>query len=376
MRHLRHLLTIACVAAASAPTLAAPNDRNKKLLPKLFEEAASPVADATVRVLADGKPAALGAVMSPDGYILTKGSELTRGADLKGTLTVRLRDGSAYDAEFVGYHRQTDLALLKVDAAGLATVKFAPAKAAEPGNWVAVTADRSEPVAVGIISSPPRRLFQQESLVENTNMGYLGIRFTRGDANLRVDTVMKGGAADKAKVKAGDELLELGGVAVKSFESLREVLDLNPPGSKLVLKILRPTRGKSEKEEMELNITLGSRTDVASNDRGEFQNGLGNELSGRRTGFPRVIQHDTVINPRDCGGPLVDLDGKVVGLNIARAGRVETWALAAEEINPVYKDLKAGKFPPPKPAKAATKKDEEPKDKEKNEAKPKGSNDK
>ena len=31
--------------------------------------------------------------------------------------------------------------------------------------------------------------------------------------------------------------------------------------------------------------------------------------------------------PADCGGPLVNLDGKVVGMNIARAGRTESYAI-------------------------------------------------
>jgi len=54
-----------------------------------------------------------------------------------------------------------------------------------------------------------------------------------------------------------------------------------------------------------------------------------------------------VIKPSDCGGPLVDLDGKILGINIARAGRVETWALPAEVVTPILKELIDGKFPPP-----------------------------
>ena len=61
----------------------------------------------------------------------------------------------------------------------------------------------------------------------------------------------------------------------------------------------------------------------------EFQNSLGGPLSERRAGFPLAIQHDSVLQPTDCGGPIVDLDGKAVGLNIARAGRVESYALPA-----------------------------------------------
>jgi S1-C subfamily serine protease len=51
--------------------------------------------------------------------------------------------------------------------------------------------------------------------------------------------------------------------------------------------------------------------------------------STRLSGFERVIQHDTVLNPDECGGPVLDTQGRFVGLNIARAGRVVSLALPA-----------------------------------------------
>ena len=45
-----------------------------------------------------------------------------------------------------------------------------------------------------------------------------------------------------------------------------------------------------------------------------------------------ILQHDSVLKPSECGGPLVDLDGKVVGINIARAGRTETYAIPSEVV--------------------------------------------
>lgn len=343
---MRRLLALLIASALAVPAVGAaptPNDRGKKLLPKLFEEVVAPVADATVRVMADGKPAALGTVMTADGYILTKGSEL------KGALTVKMRDGSAYDAEYVGYHRETDLALLKVDAEDLVTVKFASSKLAEPGNWVAVAGTTSEPVAVGVISSAARRLFGPERLIENANKGYIGIMFADA-TSLKIGQVVKGAAAEKAKIKAGDTIYAVAGKVLKTRDELMEMLDGKRPGDKVVVTIRRPVKDQDAPEELELSVTLSGKDAMGPADRGAFQNSMGSELSGRRTGFPRVIQHDTVVKPSDCGGPLVDLDGKVVGLNIARAGRVETWALAEEEITPVFKDLKAGKFPPPKGA--------------------------
>jgi S1-C subfamily serine protease len=53
-----------------------------------------------------------------------------------------------------------------------------------------------------------------------------------------------------------------------------------------------------------------------------------------------------VIAAKNCGGPVVDLDGNVLGISIARAGRVETWVLPSEVIRPLLPDFKAGKFAP------------------------------
>jgi S1-C subfamily serine protease len=68
---------------------------------------------------------------------------------------------------------------------------------------------------------------------------------------------------------------------------------------------------------------------------------MGSTLSERRNGFPTILQHDQVIAPTDCGGPLVDLDGKAVGINIARAGRVESYAIPTEVVLSAINELKS-----------------------------------
>ena len=73
---------------------------------------------------------------------------------------------------------------------------------------------------------------------------------------------------------------------------------------------------------------------------------MGSKLSERRDGFPIILQNDQVIKPTDCGGPLVDLDGKAVGINIARAGRVESYAIPTEVVMTLVDDLKSGKLAP------------------------------
>ena len=59
-----------------------------------------------------------GFIITEDGYILTN-YHVIEGAD---TVTVTLYDGTAYEAEVVGYDASNDLAVLKVDAADLKPV--------------------------------------------------------------------------------------------------------------------------------------------------------------------------------------------------------------------------------------------------------------
>ena len=59
----------------------------------------------------------------------------------------------------------------------------------------------------------------------------------------------------------------------------------------------------------------------------------------RLTGFDRAIQHDTVLDPDECGGPILDTAGNVVGLNIARAGRVVSYALPSSLLTPIINGM-------------------------------------
>lgn len=354
----RRILTLFALLAATVPLLAAdakPDDKGKKLLNKLFEGSLTAASDSTARLQVDGKDVILGTVVGKDGLILTKGSELI-GKDGKlkegvSCLLPALHDGSAYDVVVKGYHSASDLMLLKVDVdKPLTAVKFADPKKAEPGNWVAIPgpktagAETLEPIAVGVVSSVSRQLYLPESRIENANRGYLGIIFEASTdaANTRIEEV-KNESAKKAGLKKGDAIIGLNDKAVKNRDEIFDVMNLTRPGEALNVKVKR--KGKDGDEEVTVKVTT---IPPALMDRGAMQNSMGGTLSDRRGGFSKVIQHDTVLTPKQCGGPLVDLDGNVLGINIARAGRVETWALPGDLVDTVYGELKAGKHPFPK----------------------------
>ena len=71
---------------------------------------------------------------------------------------------------------------------------------------------------------------------------------------------------------------------------------------------------------------------------------MSGSLSKNRRGFPDAFQHDMVLGPNEIGGPVVALDGHVVGMNIARSGRIECFAIPAKTIKTLLSSVAEGKF--------------------------------
>ena len=291
-----------------------------------FKAAVSGVSGATVRITTDGSDAALGAVVDPDGWILTKASELT------GRVVCRFKDGRELPARIVGVHQDFDLAMLKVDTQGLSPVAWSKGGDPRIGSWLATTGPNDVPIGVGVLSVKRRRIAPER--------GVLGITIEESKPGPRVTKVFSNSGAEKAGLKTGDVIIRVADRLIKTGSALTSRLRSLRPGDALTLRVLR-----GEKQ-LEVRATLGYPLTSVFN-RGALQNRIGGALSKRRAGFPAALQHDTVLRPKDCGGPVVDLNGRVVGLNIARAGRTATYVVPTEVILPLLDDLKSGKLPPP-----------------------------
>ncbi|HKG95800.1 MAG TPA: trypsin-like peptidase domain-containing protein [Gemmatimonadaceae bacterium] len=106
-----------------------------------------------------GRAAGSGFIVSPDGYILTN-SHVVDGAS---RVTVRLLDRREFQARVVGTDPNTDVAVLKVDAAGLAAARLGNSDAARVGEWVLAVGNPlgeqlTFTVTQGIISAKGRAL--------------------------------------------------------------------------------------------------------------------------------------------------------------------------------------------------------------------------
>jgi serine protease Do len=312
--------------------------KNASRIMEVFVDVVARPSQSTARILCAGKEVALGTVVDADGYLLTKYSELTDNDPL-----VRLKDGTEYKAKIVGVHKPYDVALLKVEAKGLKPIEWRKG-APEPGDWLATPGLGEKPLYIGVVSVAPRKVSMRDfpaPPVPAAGSGFLGVQLKEAEGKVAVAEVTKDSAAEKAGLKVEDFILTIEGKTVKDIPGMIAIVSGKKAGEVIKVKI---KRGETE---MELTATLGKRPSSPLN-RGDFQNNLGSELSKTRIGFPTVLQHDTVIKPIDCGGPIVDLSGKAVGVNIARAGRVESYAMPVEAILQLLPDLKSGKLPPPK----------------------------
>jgi serine protease Do len=286
---------------------------------------------ATVRIRVDGRDAALGGVVGQDGWILTKASNV-RGA----AISCRLSDGRELEARVVGVRHDHDLLMLKIDATDLPVLHLDGAATASVGQWLATAGMDRDPQGVGIVSVATRRIAHQP--------GILGVQLDQTPAGPQVVRVFPQMGAAEAGMLVNDVIVSIAGEPTPTREQLQRQIRRHSPGEMIDLEVRRGD------ETLALSALLKGQLAGMAND--DDQNRLGGILSERRAGFPAALQHDTVLAPVDCGGPVVNLDGQVVGFNIARAGRTESYAVPADVVVPLLYELMSGNrapIPPPPP---------------------------
>ncbi len=265
---------------------------------------------------------ALGTVVDPNGVVVTKASQLT------DYVVCKLSDGRTLQPQVIGIDKQYDVALLKVSATNLPTIQWKSDVALKRGQWLATPGIRKLPLAVGVVSVEQRAIPKRS--------GVLGIQIAQDERGPKITLVFPKSSAERAGLKVGDVVTSISGTEVKSREQLVMTVRKKQSGEQLVLKILR---GETE---MIIKAILGEPPAKMLN-RGARQNRMGGTLSIRRAGFPQVVQHDTVLKPEQCGGVVVDLTGSAVGLNIARAGRTESYTVPAKKMIEIIKTLRSAK---------------------------------
>ncbi|MCA9206765.1 MAG: PDZ domain-containing protein [Pirellulaceae bacterium] len=296
--------------------------RNDEVVRRAFREVVAEPSRSMVRVLCDNRSSALGVVVDSTGYVLTKNSQI------HGEIQCHLSDNRRLPAEVVAVDADFDVTLLKVDFGDrpLPAIRWNTSTQPTLGAWLATPSLSALPVSVGVVSAQTRRI--------QSGRGLLGIMMGAGEIGPFVEKVIPGSGAEQAGLRVADVILRVGERQIRTPDALQDAIRDFKPGDRLTLTV---QRGDNQ-----MDITAVLRTLNQIQSHGESTVSVDGPISERSTGFPLAMQHDSVLDPADCGGVIVNLSGEAVGLNIARADRVSTYAIPASAVVPLIARLKSG----------------------------------
>ena len=257
-----------------------------------------------------------------DNLVLTKASSLPTRQRLRG---IDYRDRE-YDLTLVYQDPAFDLAVLEIGPNDLTPMQFQTDKTPELGEVLLC------------VNAPGQAVVSARSAVGTPDSGdpespFLGVemsRFEENDRGVTIAGILRDGAAMAAGLRAGDLIVRVNGSEVG--QSLREALQLFRVGDRVQVAIER------DGVEMTVPVQLRRRPEYADGLPTPFGNDIV-EANERRTGFGPAIRHDALLGPRDGGAPLVDLQGRVIGLQIAHADRSTNWALPAATLRSVLAEI-------------------------------------
>jgi serine protease Do len=290
------------------------NEFNKALEPILATAAKS-----TVRVWSGKRRLAYGTVIGDGRQVLTKYSELSRA---RGDLVVESGDGKARAAQVTGVYQADDLAVLTIDGEPLPPVQWFN-ESPKLGSFLTAVQPGGKPAAFGVVSVLQRNL-------RETDKAYLGVLGEIGyrGPGVKVQEVKEDSGAAAADLRAGDLIMKVNGRAISGSLELRNAISGLEPGAKVTMEVTRNDR------EMTLDIVLGNRPNLPQFPGARLQamEQMGTKTSLVRNSFSNVIQSDMRPNPDQIGGPVVDLQGRVIGITMARADRTRSFVMPSEAV--------------------------------------------
>lgn len=293
--------------------------------PNVRRRVRSPVLSAsqsTVSIYEGGLQVALGTVVQADGLILTKASEVNTRESLRCVLS----DGRSFEAKIVSSDKSNDLAVLKIETSRLPVIQWSDSKILA-GSFVLTPAPDGEVLALGTYSVAPRSTaFGKQA--------FLGVQPETTSQGVRVSAIEPGAASHAAGLENGDTVTQIDGNSIVDVPSLVKAIRDRSPGDKIDITFRRNGSLQSTTA-----ILAGQNHSGLQAARFKMMNKLGAIPSQRDDNFPSVFQHDSPIFPEQCGGPITDLEGNVLGINIARKGRAATYAIPSSHVRTILKEL-------------------------------------
>ena len=299
-------------------------ERQSRTLRRNLRSSVAETSQSTVKITDErNTQIALGAVVLSDGYIVTKASELKNYDKIYCVLGVARK----YVADVVKVNEENDLALLKIAATNLKPVDWSRRQPVS-GAFVVTPDANGQVIALGSYSAVAR------STIGN-NTAFLGVHPRSSNNGVEIISEIESNtAAYQAGLQKGDLILSIDGVDVREADQLTNEIRRHRAGDKIRIQYMRSGRQKTTVAKLDGRNIKGDRAA-----RFKMMSRLGAVPSERNTEFPVVFQHDTPLFPEQCGGPICDLAGNVLGINIARESRAASYAIPSSHVETIVSSL-------------------------------------
>jgi serine protease Do len=156
-----------------------------------------------------------------------------------------------------------------------------------------------------------------------TSYGFLGANTQLKNDQLVIKSVMPNSAAELGGLKTGDTITALNGLMVQDELDFVKAIGKYQAGDTVLLAGI-----SGDKDFVKKAVLQYPPQKTGSHPAGLFYGGK----SIKRDGFNNVFTQDATVRPTECGGPVFDMNGNFVGINIARFSRTSTIIMPAKRI--------------------------------------------
>lgn len=298
-----------------------PSGKRAPEVQEAFETLSASMEKSVTQIVDRNGRSVLGTVVSTDGLIVSKNSLVDRNG------RCIFSDGQQRPYRVIATDEQRDLCLIEVKRMPTVPVRFddlpKAASTTVPGT-ISVSIGHNRTVAAWGVVTLPSYDFQ----IEQTDGFELGARLSAipvsawSTTGVEVRHVSPRTLAEQMGLLVGDQIHQLNGQKIHSRGQIDTIVGNLRIGDLLTASTV-DRLGRTKK----IRHRVSAKSKPSMHDRWG-----GGPYSERRFGFGLTLVHDSVLNPEDCGGPLVGLKGELLGVNIARSMRVASLAIGSDDV--------------------------------------------